>query len=71
MTVTVKSLEKDQLMRKLEKLLEVAGTDPSKEKEMYEHVRKLPLRVLRSLVYRIERSQSDTFEEGAFEERWR
>lgn len=65
MTVTVKRLEKEQLMRKLTLLLEVAGTDPSKEKEMYLEIRKLPLRVLRSLVYRVEQARTDSFDEGA------
>jgi len=72
MTVTVKSLEKEQLMRKLQLLLEAARVpELSEEKEMYLHIRKLPLRVLRSLIYRVEKSRNDSYTRGQLVTAWK
>ena len=55
--------EREGLIKKLETLLQAPGTDVSWD-ELAERLRKIPLRELNALWYRIDRAVSGAFDDG-------
>lgn len=54
---------KAETLQRLEKLLDVAGCGTPWD-EIAKHIRSAPIRVLRALIYRVERARDEAYREG-------